>query len=124
MNTFSSEIKIDYLRVIPASINDALIYFWILQSLIDNIEELSEKQQTSKLKIFVSLRNVIIIVVVLATSYNLIFSYLIVNRVLDSIWKYQWFFNEGVWCTMYLCILCAITVWIDLIDSYIVFMGS
>ena len=116
MNTFSSEIKIDYLRVIPASINDALIYFWILQSLIDNIEELSEKQQTSKLKIFVNLRNVIIIVVVLATSYNLIFSYLIVNRVLDSIWKYQWFFNEGVWCTMYLCILCAITVWIDLID--------
>ena len=124
MNTFSSEIKIDYLRVIPASINDALIYFWILQSLIDNIEELSEKQQTSKLKIFVSLRNVIIIVVVLATSYNLIFSYLIVNRVLDSIWKYQWFFNEGVWCTMYLCILCAITVWIDLIDSCIVLVGS
>ena len=105
----------DYLRVIPASINDALIYFWILQSLMKTIDELSDKKQTSKLKIFVSLRNVIIIVVVLATAYNLIFSYLIVNRVLDTIWKYQWFFNEGVWCTMYFCILCAIAVRIDLI---------
>ena len=105
----------DYLRVIPASINDALIYFWILQSLINNIEELSEKQQTSKLKIFVSLRNIIIIVIILATAYNLSFSYLIVHKVLDTIWKYQWFFNEGVWCTMYFCILCAIAVRIDLI---------
>ena len=124
MNTFSSEIKIDYLRVIPASINDALIYFWILQSLMKTIDELSDKKQTSKMTIFVSLRNIIVIVIILATAYNLSFSYLIVHKVLDSIWKYQWFFNEGVWCTMYLCILCAITVRIDLIDSYIVFVGS
>ena len=100
----------DYFRVIPASINDAIIYFWILQSLVNTIEELSEKQQTSKLKIFIRLRNVIVLVVVLATAYNLVFSYLIVYKVLDSIWKYQWFFNEGVWCTMYFCILCAIAV--------------
>ena len=106
----------DYLRVIPASINDALIYFWILQSLMKTIDELSDKKQTSKLTIFVSLRNIIVIVIILATAYNLSFSYLIVHKVLDSIWKYQWFFNEGVWCTLYLCILCAITVWIDLID--------
>ena len=79
------------------------------------IDELSDKKQTSKLKIFVSLRNIIVIVIILATAYNLSFSYLIVHKVLDTIWKYQWFFNEGVWCTMYLCILCAIAVRIDLI---------
>lgn len=110
VTTFSSSVEVDLHRVVPAALVDSLVYFWILQSLISTIEDLSDKKQSSKVAVFIRLRNVIVVVVVLATAYNIGFSYLIIENVLESLWKLQWFFSEGVWSSFYFFILCAITV--------------
>ena len=47
---------------------DAFIYFWIFQSLMDTMDELTEKKQQAKLDIFTKLRNLLVVSVVVATS--------------------------------------------------------
>ena len=108
--TYSTSSEINYYRIIPASILDSFVYFWILQSLLDTIQELEERKQTGKLDVFISLRNMIIVAVIISTVYNVVFSYLILVKKIDLMWKYQWFFNDGVWSTFYLLVLCVIMV--------------
>ena len=110
VSTFSTSTSVNLLHVIPSSLMDSVIYFWILQSLLDTIEALEEKKQTSKLHIFIKLRNMIIVIVIFATLYNIFFSYIIIKKALDFFWKYQWFFNDGVWSLFYYLILCSIMV--------------
>ena len=74
------------------------------------IEDLKEKQQPSKLEIFLKLRNIIIVMVIFSTLYNGLFSYLIAKKALDTFWKYQWFFNDGIWSVFYFAILTSIVV--------------
>ena len=109
-NTFSSSSDVNMWRVIPASLVDSVIYFWILQSLLDTIQDLEDKNQTSKLAVFLSLRNMIIIVVIVSTLYNIAFSYLIVHQALEKYWRWQWFFNDGVWSVFYFVIIGSIMV--------------
>ena len=107
-NTFSSSSDVNMWRVIPASLVDSVIYFWILQSLLDTIQDLEDKNQTSKLAVFLSLRNMIIIVVIVSTLYNIAFSYLIVHQALEKYWRWQWFFKDGVWSVFYFGIIGSI----------------
>lgn len=109
-STFSTSSSQSSLFLVPSALIDSLIYFSILQSLMKTIEDLKEKKQTSKLEIFLRLRNMIIVMVVLSAIYNGIFSYLIAKKALDSFWKYQWFFNDGIWSGFYFFILLAIVV--------------
>lgn len=69
---------------------DALAYFWIFQSLMDTVEELTEKKQIVKLEIFTKLRNLLIASVVLATVALIGFSYIVVYDYAHTVWKYQW----------------------------------
>ena len=96
--------------MIPASIVDSVIYFWILQALLETIQELEDKKQSSKLEVFSHLRNMIIVIVIVSTLYNVVLSYLISHDYLEKYWKYQWFFNDGVWSSFYFLILCSIAV--------------
>ena len=108
--TFATVTQVNLWRIIPASALDSLIYFWILQSLLDTIQDLQDKKQEGKLSVFNSLRNMIIVAVILSTVYNVAFSYLIMEKKVDSLWKYQWFFNEGVWTSFYLVVIVVIMV--------------
>ena len=108
--TFATASQVSLYRIIPASLLDSLIYFWILQSLLDTIQELEDKKQTGKLDVFISLRNMIIVAVIISTLYNIVFSYLILQKKVEDLWKYQWFFNDGVWSTFYLVVVCVIMV--------------
>ena len=42
VSTYSTDSKVNLYRIIPASLLDSFIYFWILQSLLDTIQELEE----------------------------------------------------------------------------------
>lgn len=108
--TFATKSQVSLYRIIPASLLDSLIYFWILQSLLDTIQELEDKKQTGKLDVFISLRNMIIVAVIISTLYNIVFSYLILQKKVEDLWKYQWFFNDGVWSSFYLVVVCVIMV--------------
>ena len=71
---------------------DALVYFWIFQSLMDTMDELTDKKQDAKLAIFTKLRNLLIVSVVVATTTLIIFSYIIVTDYSRNIWKIQWLY--------------------------------
>lgn len=109
-STFSTSGFQNSLYLILSALIDSFIYFSILQSLMKTIEDLKEKQQTSKLEIFLKLRNIIIVMVIFSTLYNGLFSYLIAKKALDTFWKYQWFFNDGIWSVFYFAILTSIVV--------------
>ena len=110
ITTFSRSSEVNMSRVIATSIMDSLIYFWILKSLLDTIQELEDKKQTGKLDVFLSLRTMIIIAVIISTVYNMVFSYLIMQKKIDDYWKYQWFFNDGIWSLFYLLAIIVIMV--------------
>ena len=69
---------------------EALVYFWIFQSLMDTMHELTEKKQMAKLDIFTRLRNLLVASVILATLTLILFSYIVVNDYAHHIWRYQW----------------------------------
>lgn len=69
---------------------DAFIYFWIFQSLMDTMDELTEKKQQAKLDIFTKLRNLLVASVVVATSTLIVFSYIILSDKAYATWKFQW----------------------------------
>lgn len=69
---------------------DAFIYFWIFQSLMDTMDELTEKKQQAKLDIFTKLRNLLVVSVVVATSTLIVFSYIILSDNAHATWKFQW----------------------------------
>lgn len=109
-STFATSSDVKLWRIIPTSLIDSVFYFWILQSLLDTINNLEDQKQTSKLEVFLKLRNVIVVVVVLSTIYNIGFSYLVATKLLESQWKYQWFFNDGIWSLFYCLIIVVIMV--------------
>ena len=109
-NTFATTSEPNMWRIIPASLVDSFIYFWILKALLETLQDLEDRKQTSKLKVFLKLRNIIIVVVVIATLYNIGFTYMVAKKVLEVVWRYQWFFNEGVWSVFYVLIICSIIV--------------
>lgn len=122
--TFGTNTQMNLYRIIPASILDSLIYFWILQSLLDTIQELEDKKQTGKLDVFLSLRNMIIVAVIVSTAYNIAFSYLIMNDMIESLWKYQWFFNDGVWTAFYFVVIVVIMVRQFIVGLSLVSLGT
>lgn len=69
---------------------DALVYFWIFQSLMDTMDELMEKKQVAKLEVFTQLRNLLVVSVILATLTLICFSYIVVYDYTHTVWKYQW----------------------------------
>ena len=115
-STFSPNYDISYWRVIPASMYvvkgirslssvDAIWYFWIVVSLLDTLQELEDKKQTAKLSIFLKFRNLIIVALIVSSIYTIIFGYLFIDESIAIDWKYQWFYNEGIWNLFYLLIL-------------------
>ena len=69
---------------------DALVYFWIFQSLMDTMDELMEKKQVAKLEVFTQLRNLLVVSVILATLTLICFSYIVVSDYTHTVWQYQW----------------------------------
>ncbi|KAK8826239.1 hypothetical protein WA538_001381, partial [Blastocystis sp. DL] len=103
-NSITSATRLSLYRLLPSSIVDSIIYFWILQALMDTIQELDEKKQTSKLGIFRQLRNIVVICAICAVTYNILFSFFLFDQVIATYWQYQWFFTDGIWSCFY-CIL-------------------
>lgn len=96
--------------MIPAIVLDVILYLWIIKSLFSTIDDLREKKQTSKLEVFITLRHLVIFLVIGSTLYNVLFSYLVSQQVIESIWKVQWLLTDGVWTVLYTLIIAIIMV--------------
>ncbi|KAK8790976.1 hypothetical protein WA158_005607 [Blastocystis sp. Blastoise] len=104
-STFSPNYEINYFRILPASLVDAIWYFWIVLSLLDTLQELEDKKQSAKLEMFLKFRNLVIAALIVSSVYTVIFGYIFIDESIEIDWRYQWFFNEGIWTIFYLVVL-------------------
>lgn len=103
---------------------DAAFAYWALDNLFFTIDELRKNKQTSKLQIFLTLRFYLFILLFLITAYNVVFSYMMNEQIIQDIWKWQWVFSDGVWDCLYLFVISLILVFLFLLFLVIVFVGS
>ena len=71
---------------------DALVYFWVFQSLMNTMDNLKQNKQNQKLSVFTRLYSLLLISVVVSTLTLLCFSYIVNNAGDKPIWKYQWLY--------------------------------
>lgn len=69
---------------------DAMVYFWVFQSLMNTMEELKHNQQNAKLAVFTRLYSLLLASVVISTLTLVAFSYIVSHEESGTMWKYQW----------------------------------
>ncbi|CBK23468.2 uncharacterized protein [Blastocystis hominis] len=103
---------LNHVRVYVTAGLDALVYFWVFQSLMNTMDELRQNKQHAKLAVFVRLYSLLLVSVVVSTVTLIVFSYLVNNEDIPNTWRFQWFMNEGVWSLYYfLLFLCLMYMW-------------
>lgn len=95
---------------ISAIVIDTIFFFFIIHTLFSTIDYLRANKQSSKLEVFITIRNILIFGTVIATVYNILFMYIINENLLDSLWKIQWVFTDGIWIFIHSCIISIIMV--------------
>ncbi|KAK8833163.1 hypothetical protein WA577_002777 [Blastocystis sp. JDR] len=95
------------IHTIPAGIANAALYGWAFAALFRTLRELEEKKQTSKLQLFLRLRNVLCGGVLVAAAYTAAFGVATV-RGAEGLWRIQWFCEDGVWALFFFLTLCCI----------------
>ena len=98
------------MMIVPLVLIDVCIYMLIVKSLFSTIEDLRKMKQTSKLEVFVTLRTLLILFIILSTIYNGVFSYLLLEDALQSLWRIHWVFTDGVWMVVYIVIMITVMV--------------
>ena len=97
------------IHAIPAGISNSVLYAWAFTALLNTLSELEEKNQTSKLQLFLRLRNVFCGGVLMAAAYTVLFS-VFMTRTSEEMGKIQWLCEDGVWALFFFLILCFIAV--------------
>ena len=97
------------IHTIPAGVANAALYGWAFAALFRTLRELEEKKQTSKLQLFLRLRNVLCGGVLVAAAYTAAFGVATV-RGAEGLWRIQWFCEDGVWALFFFLTLCCIAV--------------
>ncbi|KAM7453215.1 hypothetical protein BLSTO_06042, partial [Blastocystis sp. subtype 1] len=95
------------IHTIPAGVANAALYGWAFAALFRTLRELEEKKQTSKLQLFLRLRNVLCGGVLVAAAYTAAFGVATV-RGAEGLWRIQWFCEDGVWALFFFLTLCCI----------------
>lgn len=98
------------LHQLPSTLADTAVYYVFLSSMASTIDQLREKNQSSKLAVFLQLRAASVICIGLIIAYSVVYGYLMSHRLLVPYWKLAWFFNDGVDDVFYLAVLSFIMV--------------
>lgn len=95
---------------LPVLCLDTIFCFWIFQGLINTLDDLRSKHQTSKLSTFISLRNVLIVTVSASLIYCVIYLFCFSSLTPIEQWSYTWFVNYGVWDIMFAMVTISVMV--------------
>uniref|UniRef100_A0A0G4G9G7 GOST seven transmembrane domain-containing protein n=1 Tax=Chromera velia CCMP2878 TaxID=1169474 RepID=A0A0G4G9G7_9ALVE len=98
--------------LLPASIVNALIFFWIFTALDTLLERLEERKQTEKLRVFRFLFWILAASVGVACLAVVALFY-VTRMPHQETWKYMWLFTDGLFESIFWCVLVAICLlWI------------
>jgi len=94
------------LCLLPVSLLNGGIFYWIFTALSNLMETLKERGQTEKLTLFERLWKFLIWTLTAAT-FTLLFQILNLTKSVTERWKYQWVLSDGISHTLYLLVLAA-----------------
>eukprot|EP00928_Gymnodinium_smaydae_P016743 TRINITY_DN16336_c0_g1_i1.p1 TRINITY_DN16336_c0_g1~~TRINITY_DN16336_c0_g1_i1.p1 ORF type:complete len:505 (-),score=59.27 TRINITY_DN16336_c0_g1_i1:95-1609(-) len=100
------------LCLLPVSLMNGLIFYWVFTALSNLMETLQERRQTEKLALFQKLWTILVIALTLA-AIALLFQFFDMSRDNYSArWKYQWLFADAVSHALFLGVLiCIMYLW-------------
>mmetsp|Transcript_73434 Transcript_73434/g.175002 ORF Transcript_73434/g.175002 Transcript_73434/m.175002 type:complete len:500 (-) Transcript_73434:65-1564(-) len=90
--------------LLPCSIMNGLIFYWVFSSLGTSIDTLTAKKQTEKLKLFHRLWCLLVLALILLTLGQLA-EFAMVSLDEEVQWLYQWMFEDGVSHVLFLFVL-------------------
>eukprot|EP00929_Paragymnodinium_shiwhaense_P050088 TRINITY_DN25246_c0_g1_i1.p1 TRINITY_DN25246_c0_g1~~TRINITY_DN25246_c0_g1_i1.p1 ORF type:complete len:510 (+),score=110.88 TRINITY_DN25246_c0_g1_i1:132-1661(+) len=94
------------LCLLPVSLMNGAIFYWVFTALSNLILTLQERRQTEKLALFQTLWRILIIALSIAT-FSMLFQFFDVSRDNTSRWRYQWFFVDGIPHILFVFVLIA-----------------
>jgi len=94
------------LCLLPVSLLNGVIFYWVFTALSSLIQTLKERGQTSKLQLFQQLWSILILSLGVATG-TLLYQFLALSSKLHKTWMNQWLFTDGVSHILFLLVLTA-----------------
>lgn len=94
------------LCLLPVSLLNGAIFYWVFTALSSLMETLKERCQFEKLLLFQRLWKILILALSVAT-FTLLFQIFNLSRDITARWKYQWLLTDGVSHGLFLFVLAA-----------------
>jgi len=94
------------LCLLPVSILNGVIFYWIFTALSTLIQTLKDRRQTEKQQLFERYWAILILSLLVATA-ALLYQIFVTTRDVAAGWKLQWLFMEGVPHVLFLVVLVA-----------------
>merc|ERR1712217_694773 len=94
------------LCLLPVSLLNGAIFYWVFTALSSLMETLRERRQSEKLTLFQRLWKILIAALAVAT-FTLLFQIFNLSRSITARWKYQWLLTDGVSHILFLFVLAA-----------------
>lgn len=104
--THSVSLLFTVLCLVPVSLLNGIIFYWVFSALSSLMETLREHRQTDKLVLFRRLWHILVGSVSVAAVATL-FQFFDLARDNTSRWRYQWIFADGVSHLIFLVVLLA-----------------
>merc|ERR1712178_527171 len=94
------------LCLLPVSLLNGLIFYWVFTALSGLIQTLKDRGQTAKLQLFQRLWNILILSLGIATA-TLLYQIFALSRSMATQWMNQWLFTDGVSHILFMLVLAA-----------------
>jgi hypothetical protein len=106
MHSHSLPLSFVLLCLLPVSLLNGVIFYWVFTALSSLIQSLKDRGQTAKLQLFQRLWSILIVSLGVA-SVTLLYQIFSFSRSLVSQWMHQWLFTDGVSHILFLVVLVA-----------------
>merc|ERR1712217_180979 len=105
-HSHSLSLAFGFLCLLPVSLLNGAIFYWVFTALSSLMETLRERRQFEKLLLFQRLWKILIAALAIAT-FTLLFQIFNLSRSITARWKYQWLVTDGVSHILFLFVLSA-----------------
>jgi len=105
-HSHSLPLSFVFLCLLPVSLMNGGIFYWVFSALSNLITTLQERRQTQKLELFQRLWQILIVALAIATL-TMLFQFFDVTREGTGRWRYQWLYVDGIPHILFLFVLVA-----------------
>ena len=98
-----------YVTMLPVAALDLVFFLWTFRSLNDVIGQLENREQELKLQLYKRFRLVLVVTMLVASIWSLVYSFIVVSGRINDDWESRWIF-DGFFDVLYVLVLIAIMI--------------